>query len=82
MVQDRDKPDQATEEDIEAPRLTPQGREDPSGEGKDSTDPEGSGAKKGQPGKAEGQSQSEQGSNFLLSPFLDANWWPLRSKML
>jgi hypothetical protein len=54
MVQDRDKPDQATEEDIEAPRLTPQGREDPSGKGKDSTDPQGSGAKKGQPGKAEG----------------------------
>ena len=54
MAQDRDKPDRATEQDIEAPRLTPQGREDASGRGKDSTDPQGEGAKKGQPGKAEG----------------------------
>jgi hypothetical protein len=38
---------------IDAPRLTPQGREDPSGAGEDATDPEG-GAKTGQPSKAEG----------------------------
>jgi hypothetical protein len=44
---------QATEDDISAPRLTPQGRTDPDAEGEDSTDPQG-GAKKGQPSKAEG----------------------------
>jgi hypothetical protein len=45
---------QATEDDIAAPRLTPQGRTDPDAEGEDSTDPMGSGAKTGQPDKAEG----------------------------
>jgi len=54
MAQEREKPDQATDEDIEAPRLTPQGREDSTGGGKDSTDPQSPDAKKGQPGKAEG----------------------------
>lgn len=45
---------QATEDDIAAPRLTPQGRTDPDAEGEDATDPSGSGAKTGQPDKAEG----------------------------
>jgi hypothetical protein len=45
---------QATEADIEAPRLTPQGRTDPDAKGEDSTDPMGEGAKKGQGSKAEG----------------------------
>ncbi len=48
------KPGQATEEDIDAPRLTPQGRENPEASGEDSTDPMGEGAKKGQSDKAEG----------------------------
>ena len=48
------KPGQATEEDIDAPRLTPQGRENPEASGEDSTDPMGEGAKKGQSNKAEG----------------------------
>jgi hypothetical protein len=39
---------------IDRPRLTPQGRADPSGEGEDSTDPMGEGAKQGQGDKAEG----------------------------
>ncbi|KAA2235950.1 hypothetical protein [Salinarimonas soli] len=45
---------QATEDDIAAPRLTPQGRTGDGPEGEDSTDPMGSGAKTGQPDKAEG----------------------------
>jgi hypothetical protein len=45
---------QATEDDIAAPRLTPQGRTGEGKEGEDSTDPMGSGAKTGQPDKAEG----------------------------
>lgn len=44
---------EATEEDIAAPRLTPQGRNDPDAAGEDSTDPSG-GAKIGQPSPAEG----------------------------
>ena len=44
---------QATEDDIAAPRLTPQGRESPEAAGEDATDPNG-GAKTGQPNKAEG----------------------------
>jgi hypothetical protein len=53
MTQSDDKAKQATEEDISAPRLTPQGR---AGDGKaeGSTKPIGEGAKKGQPDKAEG----------------------------
>lgn len=39
---------------IDRPRLTPQGRTDPSGSGEDATDPSGTGAKTGQPDKAEG----------------------------
>ncbi|HYF54202.1 MAG TPA: hypothetical protein VEA41_08080 [Salinarimonas sp.] len=56
MAQGKDpKPaSQATEDDIAAPRLTPQGRTDPDGGGEDSTDPMGPGAKTGQPDKAEG----------------------------
>jgi hypothetical protein len=38
---------------IDRPRLTPQGRTDPSGKGEDSTEP-GGGAKQGQKDKAEG----------------------------
>ncbi len=45
---------QATEDDIAAPRLTPQGRTDPDADGEDATDPSGQGAKTGQPDKAEG----------------------------
>jgi hypothetical protein len=48
------KENKATEADIEAPRLTPQGRTDPDAKGEDSTDPMGEGAKKGQGSKAEG----------------------------
>lgn len=44
---------QATEDDIAARRLTPQGRESPDAAGEDVTDPNG-GAKQGQPSKAEG----------------------------
>lgn len=51
---DSKKPDQATEEDISAPRLTPQGRENPDAAGEDSTNPMEEGAKKGQGDKAEG----------------------------
>jgi hypothetical protein len=51
---DSKKPSQATEEDISAPRLTPQGRTEPDAAGEDSTDPMGEGAKKGQSDKAEG----------------------------
>jgi hypothetical protein len=51
---DNKKPNQATDEDINAPRLTPQGRENPDVAGEDSTDPMGEGAKKGQSSKAEG----------------------------
>jgi len=54
MAQSDDKPNQATEKDISAPRLTPQGRENPEASGEDSTDPMGEGAKKGQSDKAEG----------------------------
>ena len=43
----------ATEEDIAAPRLTPQGRNAPDEGGEDETDPNG-GAKTGQVDKAEG----------------------------
>jgi hypothetical protein len=48
------KTNQATDKDIEAPRLTPQGRENPNASGEDSTNPMGEGAKKGQSSKAEG----------------------------
>ena len=48
------KTNTATEEDISAPRLTPQGRENPEASGEDSTNPMGEGAKKGQSDKAEG----------------------------
>ncbi|MCJ2104739.1 hypothetical protein MKK70_04970 [Methylobacterium sp. E-041] len=57
MTNDTKKPgapaSQATEEDIAAPRLTPQGRDASDGEGEDETDPNG-GAKTGQADKAEG----------------------------
>jgi hypothetical protein len=43
---------QATEDDIAAPRLTPQGRESSKAAGEDATDPNGV-AKTGQPNKAE-----------------------------
>ena len=39
---------------VDGPRLTPQGRTDPDGEGEDSTNPMGEGAKQGQGDKAEG----------------------------
>jgi hypothetical protein len=52
MPDNKDK--QAKDEDISAPRLTPQGRTDPDQEGEDSTNPMGDGAKKGQGDKAEG----------------------------
>jgi hypothetical protein len=48
------KSNQATDKDISAPRLTPQGRENPNASGEDSTNPMGEGAKKGQSSKAEG----------------------------
>ena len=48
------KSDRATDKDIDAPRLTPQGRENPDVSGEDSTNPMGEGAKKGQSSKAEG----------------------------
>ena len=51
---DRKKSNDATAQDISAPRLTPQGRENPEASGEDSTDPMGEGAKKGQGSKAEG----------------------------
>ena len=54
MAQPDKKPGQATDEDIDAPRLTPQGRENPEASGEDSTNPMGDGAKKGQGDKAEG----------------------------
>jgi hypothetical protein len=54
MAQPDKKPNQANEEDINAPRLTPQGRENPDASGEDSTNPMGEGAKKGQGDKAEG----------------------------
>jgi hypothetical protein len=54
MAQSDKKPNQATEEDISAPRLTPQGRTDSDKSGEDSTNPMGEGAKKGQGSKAEG----------------------------
>lgn len=44
---------EVNEEDIAAPRLTPQGRTDPDEAGEDETDPMG-GVKKGQSDKAEG----------------------------
>lgn len=44
---------EVNEEDIAAPRLTPQGRTDPDEAGEDETDPMG-GVKKGQGDKAEG----------------------------
>ena len=44
MVQpDKKKPSQATEEDIDAPRLTPQGRENPEASGEDFDEPDGRG---------------------------------------
>ena len=52
--EDKKKPDQPTDADIGAPRLTPQGRADPDASGEDSTNPMGEGAKKGQSDKAEG----------------------------
>lgn len=54
MAQSDKKSHQANEADISAPRLTPQGRENPDPSGEDSTDPMGEGAKKGQADKAEG----------------------------
>lgn len=54
MASSDKKPTQATDEDISAPRLTPQGRENPDASGEDSTNPMGEGAKKGQSDKAEG----------------------------
>ncbi|HVL72161.1 MAG TPA: hypothetical protein VM434_09775 [Beijerinckiaceae bacterium] len=48
-----DEKSQATEKDIDAPRLTPQGRTDREPAGSDDTAPAG-GAKKGQGDKAEG----------------------------
>ncbi|WP_187273808.1 hypothetical protein [Methylobacterium sp. WL8] len=58
MPHDTKKPDapasQATEDDIAAPRLTPQGRDASDGAGEDETDPNG-GAKTGQSDKAEGE---------------------------
>ncbi len=54
MAETDKKPNQATEADIDAPRLTPQGRENPDASGEDSTNPMGEGAKKGQASKAEG----------------------------
>jgi hypothetical protein len=51
---DGKKPDKASEKDISAPRLTPQGRTDPGSKGHDSTNPAGEGAKKGQGDRAEG----------------------------
>ncbi|MCG7393024.1 hypothetical protein MHY87_08920 [Microvirga sp. ACRRW] len=48
------KSNQATDKDIDAPRLTAQGRENPNASGQDSTNPMGEGAKKGQSSKAEG----------------------------
>ncbi len=54
MAQTDKKANQATEDDISAPRLTPQGRTDPDKEGEDSTNPIGEGSKKGQGDKAEG----------------------------
>jgi len=54
MAKSDKKSSKATEEDISAPRLTPQGRENPEASGEDSTNPMGEGAKKGQSSKAEG----------------------------
>ncbi|WP_445502009.1 hypothetical protein [Microvirga sp. G4-2] len=54
MAQSDKKSDQAKEADISAPRLTPQGRDNPNAAGEDSTNPMGEGAKKGQSDKAEG----------------------------
>lgn len=54
MKRANDKSGKATEKDIGAPRLTPQGRENPGAAGEDSTNPMGEGAKKGQSDKAEG----------------------------
>lgn len=54
MAETDKKSNQATEADISAPRLTPQGRENPEASGQDSTNPMGEGAKKGQSDKAEG----------------------------
>jgi hypothetical protein len=54
MSSSEKKPNQATEADISAPRLTPQGRDNPKASGEDSTNPMGEGAKKGQSDKAEG----------------------------
>ncbi|WP_165820088.1 hypothetical protein [Microvirga sp. KLBC 81] len=54
MAQSDKKSNQATEADISAPRLTPQGRENPNASGEDSTNPMDEGAKKGQGDKSEG----------------------------
>jgi hypothetical protein len=54
MTKDNDRPKQATEDDIGAPRLTPQGRTGDKHQGGDATDPRGEGVKKGQGDKAEG----------------------------
>jgi hypothetical protein len=54
MAQADDKSKTATQEDINAPRLTPQGRTGDEAQGEDTTDPMGEGAKKGQGDKAEG----------------------------
>jgi hypothetical protein len=54
MSQSDKKQGQAQDADISKPRLTPQGRTSPDASGEDSTNPMGSGAKKGQADKAEG----------------------------
>ncbi|WP_414472358.1 hypothetical protein [Microvirga sp. M2] len=54
MARSDKKSNQATEQDINAPRLTPQGRDNPDASGEDSTNPMGEDAKKGQSDKAEG----------------------------
>lgn len=54
MARSDRKTGQATDKDIERPRLTPQGRASPDASGTDTTNPSGQGARKGQGGKAEG----------------------------
>jgi hypothetical protein len=51
IAEDANKP----VDDAARPRLTPQNRADPAADGEDATAPSGSGAKQGQPGKAEGE---------------------------
>lgn len=49
-----DEKSKATDEDIKAPRLTPQARTGDEAQGEDSTSPSGEGAKQGQSDEAEG----------------------------